>query len=221
MKDFSFRNIIYLIAEYLKEAGLNKAYAALIDESQLSTDFTVCDNVDLETIYLEFSSYYSIKFGKKPRFVKKSEQQQNSQKLSSISSVDTQHARQALAKRRSTLKTASNVVTIAPEIQSCDLETSLQVTSLSPPPATPFTVSQHGDSNGIFIKSMRDFLSSHPQDWRDMSEMIIKDVIRKNLCVKWDDIVGLEDAKMIIKESVIFPMKYPQLFNQMQPWRGK
>lgn len=137
-----------------------------------------------------------------------------------MSSVDTQQARQALAKRRSTLKTAPNIVTIFPENQSCNLETSLQVTSLSPPTATPLAVSQHGDLNGIFMKSMRDFLSSHPQDWKDMSEMIIKDVIRKNLCVKWDDIVGLEDAKMIMKESVIFPMKYPQLFNRVQSWRG-
>lgn len=181
----------------------------------------MCDNVDLETIYLEFCSYYSIKFGKKPRFVKKNEQLQITQKQPSVNLSDTQQARQALAKRRSTLKTAPNVVTISSEIQSCDLETSLQVTSLSPPPATPFTVSQHGDSNGIFMKSMRDFLSSHPQDWKDMSEMILKDIVRKNLCVKWDDIVGLDDAKMIIKESVIFPMKYPQLFNQIQSWRGE
>lgn len=207
----------------MKETGLNKAHAALIDESQLSTDFTVCDNVDLETIYLEFSSYYFIKFGKKPRFVKKSEPQQNSLKLSSLGSVDTQTARQMLAKRRSMLKTASNVVTIPPENQPCDLETSLQVTSLSPPPVTPLTLSksQQGDCNGIFMKSMRDFLGNHPGDWKDMSEMIAKDVIRRNLCVKWDDIVGLEDAKMIMKESVIFPLKYPQLFNRMQSWRGE
>lgn len=152
--------------------------------------------------------------------MKKSEtQQQNSQKISSLNSVDTQTARQALAKRRSNLKTASNVVTIFPEVQACaDLETSLQVTSLSPPLIQP---AQQGDLNGIFMKSMRDFLSSHPHDWKDMSEMIMKDVVRKNLCVKWDDIVGLGDAKMIIKESVIFPMKYPQLFSKVQSWKGE
>lgn len=178
----------------------------------------MCDNVDLETLYLEFCSYYFIKFGKKPRFVRKTE---NSPKLATVASVDTATARQALAKKRSSLKTAPNITTIFPENQRiCDLETSLQVTSLSPssPP-----LAQHGDSNisGTFLKSMRDFLSSHPPDWRDMSEMIIKDVIRKNLCVKWDDIVGLDDAKIIIKESVIFPLKYPQLYGQMQSWKGE
>lgn len=194
----------------MKETGLSKSHAALIDESQLSPDFTVCDNVDLETIYLEFSSFYSIKFGKKPKFVKKNEQQQ---KISSQSSVDTQAARQAVTKRKSSIKSPPT------SEKSCDLETSINVTSLSPQPS--LSQNPQLDSNGLFLKPMRDYLNNHPQDWRDMSEMIIKDVIRKNLNVKWDDIVGLEDAKIIIKESVIFPMKYPQLFNQMQSWRGE
>lgn len=167
--------------------------------------------MDLETIYLEFSSFYSIKFGKKPRFVKKIE---NPQQLTSLSSVDS---RQSLAKRRSTLKTAPNVVTMFPEIRpAVELETSLHVTSLSPttPPPPP---AQHG---GIFMKSMRDFLSNHPADWKNMSDLIIKDIVKKNLSVKWDDIVGLDDAKMVIKESVIFPLKYPQLYGKMQSWKG-
>jgi katanin p60 ATPase-containing subunit A1 len=202
----------------LKESGLTKSHSTLIEESQLAADFSVCDNVDLETLYLEFCSYYFIKFGKKPRFVRKSE---NPPKLTAAVSVDASTARQALAKKRNSLKTAPNIATIFPENQRIgDLETSLQVTSLSPPPPP---LAQQGDSNisGIFMKSMRDFLSSHPSDWRDMSEMIIRDVIRKNLCVKWDDIVGLDDAKIIIKESVIFPLKYPQLYGQMQSWKGE
>ena len=30
--------------------------------------------------------------------------------------------------------------------------------------------------------------------------------------VKWDDVAGLETAKDALKEAVIFPVKYPQLF---------
>lgn len=70
------------------------------------------------------------------------------------------------------------------------------------------------------MKSMRDFLSNHPADWKNMSDLIIKDIVKKNLSVKWDDIVGLDDAKMVIKESVIFPLKYPQLYGKMQSWKG-
>lgn len=238
------RNIIYLIAEYLKEAGLNKTHAALIDESQLSNEFAICDNVDLETIYLEFCSYYHVKFGKKPRFVKRNEQQQQQQtvnglkntQISSSSSsssshnpVDTQTARQILAKKRTSLKTASHAATtmstIFPESEIRiirDLETSqcLQVASLSPTSIYESNEKISIISTGIFRKSMHDFYNSHPHDWKDISELIIRDVIRKNLCVKWDDIVGLDDAKMILRESVIFPMKYPQLFNRLQAWKG-
>lgn len=209
---FSLRNIIYLIAEYLKESGLTKSHASLIEESKLSPEFTVCDNVDLETIYLEFSSYYSIKFGRKPRFVKKSE----NLPATSLSSVDS---RQSLAKRRSTLKTAPNLVTFIPP--TMELETSLQVKSLSPTPSTPQQQQQHCGDDINFMKSMKDFLCNHPSDWKDMSEMIMRDVVKKNLCVKWDDIIGLEDAKMVMKESVIFPLKYPQLYHQMQSWKGE
>lgn len=217
----SHRNIIYLIAEYLKEAGLSKSHALLIDESQLSNEFVICDNVDLETIYMEFCSYYFVKFGKKPRFVKKNDakllQQQISTAVSSSTSTsDIQAARQALTKKRASLKTIANATT--------DRETSqcLQISSLSP---TNIHESDEKisiiSSPGIFTKSMHEFYNSHPHDWKDVSEVILNEIVRKNLLIKWDDIVGLDEPKMILKESVLFPMKYPKLFNQIQSWKGK
>lgn len=39
--------------------------------------------------------------------------------------------------------------------------------------------------------------------------------------VKWDDIAGLEAAKEALKEAVILPIKFPQLFTgKRRPWRG-
>lgn len=206
-----FRNIVYLIAEYLKEAGLHKSNTTVIDEAQLSTEFTVCDNVDLETIYLEFCSYFLVKFGKKPRFVKKIDSK----------APPVVDSRQTLAKKRSSLKSAAPLVsTIFPELPVKDFEPGqcLHVSSLSPP--------THDDANGkvspIFKPmSNEDFVNDHPTDWKEMAEIIFKDVIRRDLCVKWSDVVGLDDAKMILQESVIHPMKYPQLFDRIQPWRGR
>lgn len=34
-------------------------------------NFQLCDNVDLETIFLDYCSYYQLRFGKMPKFVKK------------------------------------------------------------------------------------------------------------------------------------------------------
>ncbi|KAL7673020.1 hypothetical protein ACOME3_007893 [Neoechinorhynchus agilis] len=39
--------------------------------------------------------------------------------------------------------------------------------------------------------------------------------------VKWDDVAGLEGAKEALKEAVILPIKFPQLFTgKRQPWKG-
>jgi katanin p60 ATPase-containing subunit A1 len=39
--------------------------------------------------------------------------------------------------------------------------------------------------------------------------------------VKFDDIVGLDDAKRLLKEAVMLPLKYPYLFTGiLEPWRG-
>lgn len=208
---------MYLIAEYLKDAGLQKSYSTVIDEAQLSNEFSVCDNVDLETLYLEFCSYYQIKFGKKPRFVKK--QDPLSIKPCSTPSLTSVDSRQSISKKRANLKTAPHSVsTVFPEIPVKDLESSLRVSSLSPP-----THDDNADKMlSIYPKPMFDdeFLNHRPTDWKEMTEIIFKDVVKKDLCVKWTDVMGQDDAKMIMQESVIFPMKYPQLFNRVQPWKG-
>lgn len=39
--------------------------------------------------------------------------------------------------------------------------------------------------------------------------------------VKWDDVAGLESAKEALKEAVILPIKFPQLFvGKRKPWKG-
>jgi len=39
--------------------------------------------------------------------------------------------------------------------------------------------------------------------------------------IKWDDVAGLEAAKAALKEAVILPMRFPQLFQgKRKPWNG-
>ncbi|CAB1107608.1 unnamed protein product [Ectocarpus sp. CCAP 1310/34] len=39
--------------------------------------------------------------------------------------------------------------------------------------------------------------------------------------VKWSDVAGLEQAKSTLKEGVILPAKFPQLFaGKRRPWKG-
>ncbi|CAF0854830.1 unnamed protein product [Didymodactylos carnosus] len=47
------------------------------------------------------------------------------------------------------------------------------------------------------------------------------DIYLHNPSVKWDDIIGLDAAKRTIKEAVVYPIRYPQLFTGiLSPWKA-
>jgi len=39
--------------------------------------------------------------------------------------------------------------------------------------------------------------------------------------VKWDDVAGLEKAKAALKEAVLMPLRFPEIFKgSRKPWKG-
>lgn len=65
------RNILHLISQYLIDFGLKRSQTALLEEANLANEYRVCDNIDLDTIYLDYCSYYQLRFGKQPKVLKK------------------------------------------------------------------------------------------------------------------------------------------------------
>ncbi|KAK9532776.1 hypothetical protein VZT92_010144 [Zoarces viviparus] len=67
-------------------------------------------------------------------------------------------------------------------------------------------------------------LSGFPGMSGEMSELaaiISRDIYLHSPNVRWEDIIGLDDAKRLVKEAVIYPVKYPQLFTGiLSPWKG-
>lgn len=46
-------------------------------------------------------------------------------------------------------------------------------------------------------------------------------ILKEKPNVKWDDVAGLHQAKESLKEAVILPIKFPQLFTgNIKPWKG-
>jgi len=46
-------------------------------------------------------------------------------------------------------------------------------------------------------------------------------IITEKPNVKWEDVAGLEQAKALLQEAVILPVKFPQLFTgKRKPWKG-
>jgi len=55
----------------------------------------------------------------------------------------------------------------------------------------------------------------------ELIEMLEKEVVDKNPCVKFEDIAELDNAKNILKEAVLFPILMPQYFKGIRrPWKG-
>uniref|UniRef100_A0A667Y9H5 Katanin catalytic subunit A1 like 2 n=1 Tax=Myripristis murdjan TaxID=586833 RepID=A0A667Y9H5_9TELE len=56
---------------------------------------------------------------------------------------------------------------------------------------------------------------------RELAAVISKDIYLHNPNVRWEDIIGLEDAKRTVKEATVYPIKYPRFFTGIRsPLKG-
>jgi SpoVK/Ycf46/Vps4 family AAA+-type ATPase len=59
--------------------------------------------------------------------------------------------------------------------------------------------------------------SHFSSEMRALAESIRSSILTANPDVRWDSIVGLEEAARLLKEAVIQPIKYPELFTGWYP----
>lgn len=56
---------------------------------------------------------------------------------------------------------------------------------------------------------------------KELAISIQNEIINSNPSVRFHDIVGLNEAKRLLKEAVLMPMKYPHFFTGiLEPWKG-
>ncbi|EFA85458.1 AAA ATPase domain-containing protein [Heterostelium album PN500] len=59
-----------------------------------------------------------------------------------------------------------------------------------------------------------------PED-KKRNDSLSSSILTEKPNVKWDDVAGLHQAKEYLKEAVIFPIKFPQMFTgKRKPWKG-
>lgn len=76
------------------------------------------------------------------------------------------------------------------------------------------------DPSDRLLKPLGGF-SGFTGEWRDLAAVISRDIYLHDPDVRWDDIIGLDAAKRLVKEAVVYPIKYPQLFTGiLSPWKG-
>lgn len=147
-----------LISQYLKDNGFFLTNTSLEREALGNNkDYQICDNVDLDSIYLEYISYYNLKFGKNPKIAKKCDAITLNQ-LKKSPSLNLE--RQNSAPKKSDEKKT--------KIEENNLNSSLVV--------IPMAGDKHNEVKDIEIPLVRRRLSDCDYyvntEWREMAEVI-------------------------------------------------
>ncbi|XP_008208599.1 katanin p60 ATPase-containing subunit A-like 2 isoform X2 [Nasonia vitripennis] len=204
------RNLLYLVADFLREQGCTNACEMFVKEAHLSPDIEVCDNIDLETILLEYSEYYFAKFNKYPKICKKGE--------ASFASTTYRKPEEDNISTNAVEKSKSN------NLSKSEPNFNITVTPLFPLGNLPIDLSKNNTNEPAdldkFLKPLGNLYPSG-SEWREIADIIAKEIVLGNLNVHWDDVKGLENCKDLLKEAAVYPLKYPCMFNEkLTPWKG-
>ncbi|KAK9506459.1 hypothetical protein O3M35_008396 [Rhynocoris fuscipes] len=205
------RNLLVLILQYLRDEGYYESVQQLEKESRIpSHQYSVCDNIDLESILQDFESYYYVRLHKYPSICKKLEIQAEPKKKIKV----TNDVKSSNCNLKKTIK-EENIITdeLAITVKAITPSNSIQYNKLNE------NLNIISDEEKLW-KSLGSF-EGFSKEWKDFAEIIAKEVIEKDLNVKWNDIIGLENAKNLLKESIVYPLKYPEFFKGLlTPWKG-
>lgn len=167
-------------------------------EAQLSSQYSICDNIDLATVLQEYEAYFYLKFQKHPKICKlspKSDSAKDTSKSAGKPKIPVQRN-----KRPSLEDSKPDDIADLMSIQS--LQNKEDTPDASPPFKEAASIS--------FSKEMH-----------ELSENISREIVSSNFDVKWDDVIGLKKAKQTLQETLSLPLQYPGLFQGiLAPWKS-
>jgi katanin p60 ATPase-containing subunit A1 len=221
------RNVLVLIANHLVNQGYIDTACALQREVSINLDnFEVADNMDLYYVLQDYESYFEIRFNKKPTMVKKVAEAAKKKSLFSkpptgVSKpklgTDSKESRAASkdSKKQSTdkasVKKSKSTVDNIFEIEGKNIEIAREEVKIQESPEDYF-------ENRV-LPPLPGFAASGEN--RDLALSIQREIINSNPGISFKDIIGLDVAKKLMKEAVMLPLKYPQLFTGLlEPWKG-
>ncbi|EDW27897.1 GL19765 [Drosophila persimilis] len=239
------RNILYLMHRYLVENGYYSSAEALKGEGRLSEEYELCDNIDLDAMYLEYASFFNMKFGKYPRILKKmgpklKVELSKSQSHTAAAGKQGQHPAPQPPQSKlqqdgqhsmgnwhavmgaATAAAAASLNNDATQQQQQQQQQRNENGNGNPPQlhikkmATaecsssteiPLRISdiEHGHSGG-------DDALFASLDWQVLAELVKTSILREDIRLRWSDVCGNQRAIELIKEAVLTPIEYPQLF---------
>ncbi|KAJ3275716.1 Katanin p60 ATPase-containing subunit A-like 2 [Terramyces sp. JEL0728] len=200
------RNILVLILNHLLTFGYISSFEKLQLESNVSLKkIAVADNIDLMAILQEYESYYNIKFGKNPKFVRKSgeaDMVEIKKKKFKERDMPTKPLIPPIAAKTNNMeaKTPPQLDTKPLKHASTELEAIGKKTGSTHREVLAPAAEQTGDPfDQKLLKPLPFYESS---ELKELANIITRDIHVKNPNVKWSDISGLEKSKRLIKEAI-------------------
>uniref|UniRef100_A0ABI7XLR8 Katanin p60 ATPase-containing subunit A-like 2 n=1 Tax=Felis catus TaxID=9685 RepID=A0ABI7XLR8_FELCA len=230
------KNLLILILHYLTQEGYIDTANALEQETKLGLRrFEVCDNIDLETILMEYESYYFVKFQKYPKIVKKASDtaennlpQRSGGKTRRVMSDSCQNLPKISQQRprsRTTVGKPGDAKSVHKEhpkqepVNNTPMEGADFGLSISGIPKGSGEENVHPQKERL-LKPLSAFIGMN-SEMRELAAVVSRDIYLHSPNIKWDDIIGLDAAKQLVKEAVVYPIRYPQLFTGiLSPWKG-
>lgn len=219
-RNLRHRTLMVLIFQYLKESSLLESADAVLRESKMVhqdiSGLTVCDNMDLGTILLEYECSYFSRLQKKPKFIREcfvEEKQQPQVRLRRPVQATEKKNIQKIAADPPPEPTKKNVTL---EITSTKLGPRLDGGDFRESGA-----SMPGESPSVRLASALRTYETGNAELLELALIISKEMHLQDPNVHWSDIKGMEDAKRLVQEAVVYPVKYPELFKGiLSPWKG-
>ncbi|XP_071450335.1 katanin p60 ATPase-containing subunit A-like 2 [Hetaerina americana] len=228
-------HLICLIRQYLHDEGFLDSAASLMNEMPMCKYYRVCDNIDLTTILQEYETYYQIRFQKFPKICKKVTEFDcnsgipDSQKKKTYGRPHSSHTKssdnllhkngeadglkEGVRKGLSLVKVNSFPMSDAESNSGLDL--GLKVLPLG------LGLNNSGSKEAEGLLKSLDLCDEGSRTYKEMTQEFSKDIRYENPNVYWNDIIGHEDAKRILKEAIVYPIRYPEFFSGiLGPWKG-
>ncbi|XP_068622757.1 katanin p60 ATPase-containing subunit A-like 2 [Battus philenor] len=191
------RILKYLVLGFLKQEGFLTTADTFYSEANLTGEYELCDNIDLEIILQDFCSYYMIRFNKQPQFCRKVEESRPKRPVTR------------------TVRPPPPEPEAEPQAES-DLPSTFTVTKLLKEIAAEACEAV----SAIERRPLAGFMASMAPEKKQLVELLYQSIVRPS-AVCWEDVKGLESAKSILMESVVYPVRHPEVFTGvLEPWRG-
>eukprot|EP00941_MAST-03F_sp_MAST-3F-sp1_P005526 g5526.t1 len=206
------RNLLILIRKHLADHGYIEALEAFEKDAGVHCkNFEAAENVDLLYCLQEFEEYYELKFNRKVKLTKRLRGGPASG--SSLNAIRSRTPPNPPAGENIDKEEQNKPPSPGLLINGSAIEEPPKKAEKGPMGFD--TIDEHATDRLLKPLPYAD------KETRDLAASITRDIFTVNPNVYFADVIGHASAKRILRESVVMPIRYPQLFTGiLSPWKG-